>query len=321
MKKQIFRWSIVLGILIFAFIVYRVGPDQIWTNIKKISLENFLILVALRIMYWLLRTINWKNILDKYQDKTSLLQLFKARMCGHAVSQLTPTAQLGSETTRILMADCASKKIGFASAIVDKTIEFFTVVIFTFIGVIILFFRIPLPMKLKTIFLGGVIFAALMVSFFFLKQRKGLLTWIIDTIAKIKIRFKILDKNRDKIQETDQHISSFYQQHGKTFMVTFLLYSLLILLWAVEIHLGLLYLGVKDLSIVDSFLITVLGNLAFLFPFIPGSIGIYEATYIGLFALLGKSADVALSLVLIRRIIALLLAGFGLLGILKSKRN
>ncbi len=79
----------------------------------------------------------------------------------------------------------------------------------------------------------------------------------------------------------------------------------------------MVFIGVTDISFIDSFLITVLGNLAFIFPFIPGSLGIYEATYIGLFALLGMGAGVALTLVLIRRIIALLLAGLVLLGMLK----
>jgi uncharacterized protein (TIRG00374 family) len=317
MRKKVVRLAALIGILGFAFIVYKIGPDQIWQNIKQISLENFLILVGLRILYWLLRTMNWKVVMDACQEKTSLLQLFIARMCGHAVSQLTPTAQVGSEATRILMTDCSSRRVCIASVVVDKTIEFFSVIFFTIIGVVGIFFRIVLPMKLKTFFVGGVTIAALLLLFFFFKQKKGLLGWVVDFIAKIRIRSKFLEKNREKIRETDEHISSFYRNHRGSFLKAFLLYSLLIMLWAVEIHLGLIYIGVTDMSFVDSFLITVLGNLAFIFPFIPGSLGIYEATYIGLFALLGRSPGAALTLVLIRRLIALLLAGFGLLGMLK----
>lgn len=321
MRKKVVRLAALVGILIFAFIIYKIGPDQIWQNIKKISLENFLILVVLRILYWLLRTMNWKVVLDAYEGETSLLQLFIARMSGHAVSQLTPTAQVGSETTRILMADCSSKKVCIASVVVDKTIEFFAVVFFTIIGVVGIFFRIVLSVKLKTFFIGGVTVAALLLLFLFLIQKKGLLGWVVDFIARIKIRSKFLEKNREKIRETDAHISSFYRNHRGPFLKAFLLYSLLILLWVTEIHLCLLYIGVTDMTFVDSFLITVLGNLAFIFPFIPGSLGIYEATYIGLFALLGRSPGAALTLVLIRRLIALLLAGLGLLGMLKYKPN
>lgn len=317
MKRKYVSLAAIVGILIFAFIVYKIGPEEIWQNIKKISVYNFLILVGLRVLYWLLRTINWKVVFEAYEGKTSLLHLYTARMSGHAVSQLTPTAQVGSEATRILMANCSSKRVAIASVIVDKTIEFLATVCFTIIGVIAVFFRIPLPGKLKTILIGGVTIASLLIFFFISKQKKGLLSWVLDIFGKLRIRFKFLEKNREKIRETDEHISEFYRSHRGAFLKTFLLYSLLIMLWATEIHLGLVFIGVQNISFIDSFIITVLGNLAFMFPFIPGSLGVYEITYIGLFALLSMSAGAAITLVLIRRIIALLLAGFGLLGILK----
>jgi uncharacterized membrane protein YbhN (UPF0104 family) len=88
----------------------------------------------------------------------------------------------------------------------------------------------------------------------------------------------------------------------------------LIFLWVTEIHLTLKFIGIENISFIDSFIITTLGNIALIFPFIPGSIGIYEATYVGLCALVGINADVAITMVFIRRIIALALAGFGLLA-------
>jgi len=321
MKQKIVRLAAVAGILIFAFIIYKIGPQQIWENIKKLSLGNFLILLGLRTLYWLLRTINWKVVLDAYEEKTTLLHLFITRMCGHAVSQLTPTAQVGSEATRILMVKSSSKKVSVASVIVDKTIEFLTNIFFTALGVTIIITRIPLPGKIKTFFVVGVVIAALFILFILSKQKRGLLGWVMDIMARIKIRFKFLEKNREKIKETDEHISLFYRNHRGAFLKVFLLYSLLIMLWVTEIHLNLVFIGVRDISFLDTFLIVILGNLAFIFPFIPGSLGIYEATYIGLFALFGMGADVALTLVLIRRIIALLLAGFGLLGMLKPARK
>jgi uncharacterized protein (TIRG00374 family) len=136
-------------------------------------------------------------------------------------------------------------------------------------------------------------------------------------MARLKIRPKFLEKHREKITETDEHISRFYRDHQGAFLKVFLLYSLLMVLWATEIHINLLFIGVKGITFGDSLIVTALGNLAFVFPFIPGSLGLYEATYIGLFALLGQPARVGLTLVLIRRLIALLMAGFGLLGILR----
>jgi uncharacterized protein (TIRG00374 family) len=317
MKQKIVRWAALAGILILAFIIYKIGPHQIWENIKKLSPGNFLILLGLRILYWLLRTLNWKVILDAYEGKNSLFHLFIARMCGHAVSQLTPTAQVGSEATRIFMIKTSSKKVTVASVIVDKTIEYLTNISFTVLGAIIIFTRIPLPGKIKTFFVGGVVILVLFILLILYRQKKGLLNWVVDIMSRFKIRFKFLEKNREKIKETDEHISWFYRNHRGTFLSIFLLYSLLIMLWVTEVYLNLVFIGVTEISFLDTFLIVILGNLAFIFPFIPGSLGIYEATYIGLFALFGMGVDAALTLVLIRRLIALLLAGLGLLGMLK----
>lgn len=322
MKKKIIRISVVVGLLIFAFIIYTIGPQQIWENVKKITWENFLILMGLRFLYWVLRTINWKLIFDQYEGKSSLLHLFNARMCSHAVSQLTPSAQVGGEAARIFMVNSSSKKISLASVIVDKTIEFVTVVLFTIIGVTIAITRISLPPKLKLIFIAVVAACALLLIFIFTKQQKGLFTWLLDRLAKMKIKLKFLENKRDEIRETDEHISEFYRNHPGTFIKVSLLYSLLILLWATEIHLTLIFIGAENITFLDSFLITVLGNLAFVFPLIPGSLGVYEATYLALFAILGKGTDLGVTLVLIRRIIALLFAGLGLLGMLKpSPKN
>lgn len=319
MKRNIIRISALLGILIFVFIVYQIGILRIWENIKKITWQNFLILMVLRLLYWILRTINWKVIFDQYETSNSLFHMFYARMCSHAVNQLTPSAQVGGEAARIYIVNCSSKRISLASVIVDKTIEFLTVIIFTIIGVVIAITRIPMPGKIKTLFIGFTAAALLLFLFVLSKQKKGLFKWFIELMAKMKIKFKFLEKNREKIKETDEHISDFYRNHRKAFLGVFLLYSLLIMLWVTEIHLTLIFIGATNISFLDSFLITVLGNLAFLFPLIPGSLGIYEATYVALFALLGKGTALGFTLVLIRRVIALIWAGIGLIGMLKSK--
>ncbi|MCP4217559.1 MAG: flippase-like domain-containing protein [bacterium] len=321
LKKNLVRWSAIVGVLIFAFLIYKIGLFEIWENVKKLTLTNFLILMGLRLLYWTIRTINWKVILDEYGEKLSLFHLFTARIGSHAISQLTPSAQVGGEAARIFMINSSSKKISLASVVVDKTIEFLTVIAFTIIGVTIAITRLALPVKLKTIFVAVVVVTTLLLLFILSKQKKGLLGWIMDLLAKMKIKPKFLEKNRESIKETDEYISEFYSKHRWGFVKVIALYSLQILFWATEIHLSLVFIGADDITFMDSFLITVLGNLAFIFPLIPGSLGIYEATYIALFAILGKGTGYGFTLVLIRRILALLWAGIGLLGMLKTGKE
>ena len=75
-------------------------------------------------------------------------------------------------------------------------------------------------------------------------------------------------------------------------------------------------MNVDSISFFDSLVIVTLGSIAFAFPIVPASLGVYEATYVGIFALLRLGTDVGLTLVLIRRVIALFWAGIGVLGMM-----
>ncbi|MCP5053843.1 MAG: flippase-like domain-containing protein [bacterium] len=321
MNKKLFRLFIVIGVLLFGFIVYKIGPLQIWENIRKITWQHFLILMVLRLFYWLLRTLSWKVIIDQYESGISLFHMYSARICSHTVSQLTPTAQVGGEAARILMLKTSNKQVSIASVVVDKTVEFMAVIIFTVIAVTIVIFRIPLPVKIKTLLIGFVALGILFLLFIISKQKKGLFEWLINLLRKIKIRLKFLDKNKEKIKDIDEYISEFYYKHKFAFFKVFLLYSLLMFLWSAEIHLTLVFIGAHNVTFLDSFLITILGNLAFIFPLIPASLGIYEVIYIGLFSLLGYGTGIAFTLVLIRRVLALLWAGLGLTTMGKLKKE
>lgn len=320
MKKHILRISALFGILIFVFIVYRIGPMKIWEHIKRITWEYFVILMVLRLLYWLLRTMCWKVILHQYERCSSLTHMFTARMASHAVSQLTPSAQVGGEAARVFMLNCSDRKLSLASVIVDKTIEFIIAVVFTILGVTLAVTKFAMPVKMRVIFIVFVVLATALISFVFSKQKKGLFTWLVTRLEKFKFKPKIIERNRDKIAETDEYISDFYSNHRPAFVKVIFLYSLLMLFWTTEIHLTLVYIGAADVSFLDSFMITSLGNIAFIFPLIPASLGIYEATYVALFALLRKGTDVGFTLVLMRRILALVWALIGLVGMMTSPK-
>lgn len=320
-RRKWIRLSGILGIGIFVYLVLQTGIQQIWSHVTRIPWPMFLILLGLRIIYWGLRTYCWKSIVEVYQPDISFITLLTARMCGHSVSQLTPTAQLGSEATRILMARCINIKISIASVILDKTVEFLAIILLIIPGLILAFYHLPLSPQLKSLLIGTAFIAMVFILFLIKKQKKGIFNWLTGLFSKIKIQPRFIRKHQEGIEEADLYIKQFYSKHRPALFRTLGMYFLLVGVWTLEIHLGFIFLGVDQMSLTHSFIITILGNIAFVFPFIPGSIGVYEATYMGLFSLLGGEAKIALALVLIRRVMALLLAGAGLAGLYRRDLN
>lgn len=311
----------VAGVLLMVFIVSRIGVSSIIASLRQVSLQQFLVLFLLRLAYWMLRTLCWQLIYCANCREFGFLTFFSARMAGHAVSQLTPTSQIGSEATRMMMVSSPGRKLSLSSIIIDKTIEMFTATGFTLLALIILVQRIQLPRMIQMVLLIPTAFFFILALVLILRQKKGLLTEIISLFSRLHVRPSFLEKNREKIAQTDQLISGFYNGHRRRFLLVVFLYSLLLALWITEVHLNMVFLNLPHVTLLESALVTLTGNITFLLAIIPGSLGVYEATYIGIFSLLGRPAEAAFSLVLMRRILALIMAGLGLLGFLVPRRS
>jgi len=321
-KKNLTLYLLALaGLMLMVYIIKRIGIEAIIFSLRQITLGQFFILFGLRLAYWLLRSLCWYVVFSAHSRQFTFWDLFTARMAGHAISQLTPTSQIGSEATRMMMVASAGRKISLSSIIIDKSIELLTVTGFTLLTLPILFQRISLPLTLQSALLLPVVFFFSMAIFLMFRQKKGLFNGFLALAAKLHIRSAFLEKNREKIKQTDQLITQFYTDHRHRFLLTTLLYSFLLILWVSDFLLNIIFLDLPGVTILESALVTLGGNLIFILSFVPGSLGIYEATYIGLFSLFGRPAQVAFSLVFMRRVLALLLSVFGLLPFIRPHRR
>jgi len=319
MRRKILRFSLLIGVFLFVLLFCKIGPAQIWAKIQQLTWRNFLILFGLRWLYWSLRTLNWKIVFERYGRRASFFHLFGARMAGHAFSYLTPSALLGGEAIRAMSVRDEDRGKCFASVVVDKTIEFLTIIGFVVIGLAVALTKIPIPLPGKIFLIVTILGAALLVLLLFFKQRRGFFLWLINCLKKVKIRFALIEKNREKLQRVDTYISAFYSKHKAAFSLVVFLYALSYLFWTYEIHMTLVFMGADNVTFLESFLIVSLGTIAFFIPAAPASLGTYEIIYVGLFALFGLKTDAGMTLTLVRRIISLFYAGIGLLVMMKRQ--
>ena len=314
-RKFIFKFAFVIGIGLFVFLIVKIGPMNILKNINKLTWTGLVMLFILRLIYWMIRTYIWRRVCQCYGESYSFSNLFAARMAGHAVSYLTPATYFGGEAFRTLAVSSLNKTKVLASVIVDKTVEIVTALLLTIIGVMVAVFRISIPDGFKYVSMVGILFAVLLVLFIFLKQKKGLLTWFVQCLQRIRIKLSFFEEKREKIRETDDYVSDFYCKNKREFLRIFIYYLFLHMYWVFEIYLTIFFLGGEKVDFISSFLIVTLGTVVFFVPNVPASLGTYEAAYVGLFVVMGFSADLGLSVTIFRRILALFWAGFGLLVI------
>jgi glycosyltransferase 2 family protein len=314
-RRTILRIIWILGALVFILLLARIGPDRIWVNIARLTPAGFILLFALRTLYWVFRTYIWRTILAGDTPPPGFGRLFVALMAGHAVSYLTPSAYLGGEAVRTIFVGGTDRKRVFASVVVDTTFEILSLAFFTAGGAAFIAAGSALPVPARiglTAFMIGMIAGLL---FLIRRQRRGMFIWLIDLLGRIRIRPRFIERNRDKLREVDARISDFYGKGFRTVGRVFALNLMLHGFWVAEIHLTLAFLGAPELTLPKSFLAVTLGAIGLLLPTTPASLGTYEAANLAVFAGLGWSAGLSLSLSLVRRALSLFWAGIGLLFI------
>jgi uncharacterized membrane protein YbhN (UPF0104 family) len=286
----VFRLIGYAGVGLFVFLILKTGPKEILRVLGRLSLAEIAALMGLRLLYWLIRTVNWRALLVSSGEIVPFGEILGARIAGYAVSYLTPAGNIGGETVRVFCLDGIGRNKALATVITE----------------------FALPRRQKIGLFAVIAALVLLLLFLVLKQKQGLITWALDTLKKIKIRIPFLENRRDKILETDAHISDLYSRKRGLFLALFASYFAQAWLWA------FVFLGGTPPTFFKCFLVVTLGSFYTFLP-VPGSVGVYELTYVSLFALLRIEMSAGMAVILIRRFIGLIWAGLGLIPLMRKR--
>lgn len=318
LRTLLFRLIGYAGVGLFIYLILKTGPKEILRAIGQLSLLEIAALMGLRILYWLIRSLNWRALLHASGERIPFGEIFGARIAGYAVSYLTPAGNIGGETLRVLCLDGADRNKILATVVVDKTIEFLAGLSTVALSVVFVITEFALPRRQKIELFAAIAGLMLGLAFLILKQKQGLFTWALDALKKIKVRVPFLENRRDKILETDAHISDFYNRNKRLFLALFASYFVQAWLWAFEIYVTFLFLGRAHPSLFLCFLIVTLGSFYTFVP-VPGSVGVYELTYVSLFALLHIEMSSGMAVILVRRLVGMIWAAFGLIPLVRKR--
>lgn len=304
--------SLLIGLIIFCFFLYKVGLESIFLifrNMKLHYLFSYLIVTTLTFFPTVLR---WKILLKTYGKKVPFWSLSRYIIAGYAVGYVTPSVKLGGEPVKAYMLKKEHNidlKTGSSSIIIDKFIELTGMAFFGLIGLFLFLFLPQLSFLFKFIFVSVILFAFYMLFLFYYRtiKGKGSFSSLFVSLRLYKI-FKL--KNFvQTLQDVEKKIGSFFLEHKKEFLFAFLtclLYGVLVIF---EFKFLLLALGVNG-SLKMIILALVVWGAANLVP-VPGALGFLEAGQTGLFSLLKEDGSIGFALSLLIRVRALLFVAIG----------
>jgi len=309
------------GILLLIWLIRHVGTDLILDYLKRLG-WNFIPFLGVSFLTYILFTFSWDTFLVGHHYKMKFWRLFMLKATGEAVNTVNPLGFGGGDPVRILLM---KKDIpvaeSTASVVVDRTLNSIAMVLFMLIGIFIAFWKFKLPQSLEWGFPLALLFMCGMTYYWYKRQHEGVFQFLVEILTKLKIKKHWSPATLEKLKEIDRYITEFYTHNKRGFYLAFFLQFVCRLLGVLEIYLAAYYLG-TPFSFIGAYLlasVTVIINL--IFVFIPGSVGVLEGSYAGIFLLMGQDPAVGTSIGILRRIRVLIWTAVGLYYIYHQDRR
>ena len=135
-----FTGAFLLGGGLFAFLVWRTGPAEIWNSLVTFGVLPFVGFVAISLLNFTLYSLRWQMIVNDMvtpDKRVKLRRIFLHRMSGFAAGYLTPASQVAGEPIRVAMlrSEGIPMKEATGAVVLDLAFEIAAFVVFVVSGI------------------------------------------------------------------------------------------------------------------------------------------------------------------------------------------
>jgi uncharacterized protein (TIRG00374 family) len=314
---------LVLGLLTLVGLVWHIGPERIVGTITALGPLTLVLILLPSLLMYVIEAYGWRVTLIRHARAVSFGKLLAIRTAGEVVNMTTPTAYMGGEPLKAFLLSRYQVPMvdGLASVVIAKTIMSLAEVLFILLGVGLGLWLLGGAGAGSQTLAAAVIGVGLLlcgIFAFVLVQRRGLFTWMLETLRWLGLRIGYLESREDKLRSVDQAILSFYAGHRGAFLVSTVMFLLGWMTEALEVYVILACLG----GPVSAAASIAIGALSVFIKggtfFIPGSLGAQEGGNLLLLTAFGYSDVTGITFALLRRVRELVWIGIGLvcLGLL-----
>lgn len=302
-----------LGLVLFIFLLSRVGLSPITLHFRALGWKLFLLLLPYAFGYFFF-TLGWKAMLADGASVPSS-KLFLIRTAGEAINYLTFSASLGGEPVKahLLCSHGVPLEKGLTSVIVTKTAMTLAQMTFTIIGITLAVGQIGLKSPFLAFSAALTMAWIPVMALFILIQRQGLFATLLHAAKRLRFLKTRLKRWEERIQGLDRQIAAFYEKEARSLILSWGLHLGGWTAQSLEVYLLLSFLGLP-VDLPTALAIQSLSVLAKAAAFvIPGAVGAQEGGNLLIFLGFSLPAEAGMTFSLVRRGRELLWVGLGLL--------
>ncbi|MEW7290998.1 lysylphosphatidylglycerol synthase transmembrane domain-containing protein [Aquimarina sp. 2304DJ70-9] len=125
-----------LGVILFCFLIYKVGWRETIDSINKISIIHLLVAILIFWVAFYLKSVRWRIVSNSYDIPLQNYQAFKVFFIGLFLANITP-GKIGDFARLLYIKDqLPNQKIGWSSLIMDRIFDLICLVFFSLIAIV-----------------------------------------------------------------------------------------------------------------------------------------------------------------------------------------
>jgi putative membrane protein len=302
--------GLVAGLLLFVALVVQQGVAEVASAVA-VAGSGLLVVALFHVVSMLTHALGWRVLVAQGQPLVGTM-LF-GRWIGESVNGLLPVMQVGGNVAkaRFLARRGVPGEAAAASVVVDVTLVVLTQIVFTLLGIALLFTHLG-GGRIALVAAAGAAFMVSLLGGFFAAQRRGIFGFLTRFAGRIA-RGADLGALSVEASAIDAGVARLWRERAALARAS----AWHLAAWVVgagEIWLALRYLrhpvDASTALLIES-LVQAVRTGAFA---VPGALGVQEGGYLLLGGALGLGPDTSLALALTRRVRDLVLGLPGLLA-------
>ncbi|MFM9904583.1 MAG: lysylphosphatidylglycerol synthase domain-containing protein [Pyrinomonadaceae bacterium] len=310
----------LLGLVLFAYLIYSVGIGEIFDGIKRFGLAGFGVIVLIYFVRILVRAYAWKlSVHEPYS--LSIKDTIPAVMIGEAMSSTIPLGILVSGTAKaVAVRQKLPLVAGLSSVATENLFYSFTTGIFLIVGAVVMLneFAVDRSLVVTIYILIAALSFLIVLGILMVIGQWRLASGTCNWLYQKGILRKPLEHLRADVRRFEDLIYGFYRHYPQRFLPICSLELIYHLLGIAEVWFILYRIGDAYPSLVNSFLLESVSRLIqILFKLIPLMIGVDEAGSQFVATTVALAAGMGVTLAIIRKGRILFWAAVGVILIIR----
>ncbi|MBO0725452.1 MAG: flippase-like domain-containing protein [Blastocatellia bacterium] len=310
--------SALVGLALFIYVIKQTGLSEIASNLRAVG-AGFLLILAVSSIRYLSRSLAWLRCMNPEERGVGFWALWRARLAGEAVGDLTFGPVVAEPMRLIALGDKLSLSSGISSLAVENIAYAVSSCLMVMAGMVAALASFGLNESMRTAagVTLAVVFALVAAPVVIISRRwkisSNLLSALAGLVARDETKRNRIESKIDRLRGLEDYVFDFYAKRPRDFFILIFCHAAFHLAGALEIYLTLRLMGLGVNFVAAGAFEAVNRAINIAFTFVPALVGVDEVGTGTLVRAAGFDFDHGVTLALIRKIRMFFWIGIGLI--------